>query len=139
MSDIRDRIVTEARSYLGTRFRHQGRLKNIGVDCVGVIVGVAKTLKLANHDETGYARRPDGHHLRHVFTKHMIEIALDVVLPGDVLMFQFNGDPQHVGFVTQINPTYLIHAWAEMRKVTEHRLDSVWKKRIVAAFRFKGM
>ena len=39
-------VVREAKTWLGTPFHHQGRLKGVGVDCAGVIVCVAKELKL---------------------------------------------------------------------------------------------
>jgi len=33
-------IVAEARSWIGTRYRHQGSLKGVGCDCLGLVRGV---------------------------------------------------------------------------------------------------
>jgi cell wall-associated NlpC family hydrolase len=39
---LAERIVAEAETWLNTPFRHQGRLKGQGVDCVGFISEVAR-------------------------------------------------------------------------------------------------
>ena len=36
----RDAIVAEARSWIGTRYRHQASLKGVGCDCLGLVRGV---------------------------------------------------------------------------------------------------
>src|SRR3569833_631271 len=36
----RTAIVTEARSWIGTRYRHQGSMKGVGCDCLGLVRGV---------------------------------------------------------------------------------------------------
>lgn len=51
-------IVDEARSWVGTPFRHQARIKGLGVDCVGLLVGVGEVLGLEVYDQTGYGRQP---------------------------------------------------------------------------------
>ena len=66
-------IVAQARTWLGTRFHHQGRLKanaehKGGVDCLGLIVEVSRELNitdkngglLASHDMTDYSWLPSG-------------------------------------------------------------------------------
>jgi cell wall-associated NlpC family hydrolase len=40
----RAEIIAEARTWLKTPWRHQGRLKGIGCDCVGHIVCVPRAL-----------------------------------------------------------------------------------------------
>ena len=39
-------IVTQARTWIGTPFHHQARLKGKGCDCLGLIVGVVDELGL---------------------------------------------------------------------------------------------
>ena len=95
---------------------------------------VAHQLDLLQVDSTDYGRIPDGQQLRAGLAQH-----LDVVrtpLPGDVLLMRFEQHPQHVALVTD---TGILHAYAQVRKVVEHRLDSLWASRIVAAYRFKGI
>ena len=122
-------IIDCARTYLGTPFHHQGRLKGVGVDCIGLVVGVAQTLELiddkgiplASFDHADYPPTPAGEYQ-----------------PADILLFRFHQDPQHVGIVSQLPDGELgiIHCYASIGKVVEHRLNDTWKRLIVAAFRF---
>ena len=38
------KIIKEARNWLGTPFHHQASRKNIGCDCIGFIIGIARAL-----------------------------------------------------------------------------------------------
>ena len=38
--DARNRIVCEARRWIGTPYRHQASLKGVGCDCLGLVRGV---------------------------------------------------------------------------------------------------
>jgi hypothetical protein len=51
-------IVRAAKSYLGVRFRHQGRDRT-GLDCVGLVVRVCNDLGMAVTDTLDYKRAPD--------------------------------------------------------------------------------
>lgn len=134
-------MVSEARSYLGTPFRHQGRLKNVGVDCVGLLICVAKTLDIGDFDKTDYSRIPDGVILRQRCDNQMTAIAIDAAQQGDVLLFRFEKEPQHIAIVGDYRHGGLsiIHALAQSEKVIETRLDSTWKSRIVAAYQLLGV
>ena len=56
-------LLTEARSWLDTPYHHQGRLKGVGVDCIGLIIGVAHALNLSEFDTHDYARIPNANML----------------------------------------------------------------------------
>lgn len=143
----RNLIVAEARSWIGTRFHHQGRLKKSGldkggVDCIGLVLGVAhgvgisyNGVSLRNFDKKDYAKIPDGKVLKEELCKYLKEINLWEVESGDVLMFKFDKDPQHVGIVVkEAGNLNVIHCYMQAKQVVEHRLDECWKNRIVAAF-----
>jgi NlpC/P60 family putative phage cell wall peptidase len=134
-------VVTEARTWLGTRFHHQGRLKGVGVDCAGLVVGVAEAMGLQVQDRTDYTRQPDGTMLQETCDAQLIQIALEDIRPGDVLLMRFEQEPQHLAFVGdyEFGGLSLIHAYAQSRKVVETRLDDVWLARVVAAYRFDGV
>lgn len=127
-------VVTVARTYLGVRWHHQGRSR-AGIDCLGLVVVVAHELGLSKADATDYGRLPDGGRLRRALLEHLLPVR-GMHAEGDVLMFRFQQAPMHVGIATDVG---LIHAYANMRKVVEHRIDAVWDKRLVAAFRFPGL
>lgn len=129
----RDEIVAAARSYLGTRYHHQGR-NRAGIDCAGLIVCVARDLGVEVGDVAGYARTPDGDSLRRAVEGQAVRVA--TAQPGDILLMRFDGDPQHLAIMTDYG---MIHSYAQARRVVEHRVDAEWAKRIVAAYQFPGV
>jgi cell wall-associated NlpC family hydrolase len=146
MMALADRIVAEARTWIGTRFAHQGRLKNVGVDCAGLIVCVCANVGITINDKIGYSMKPDGVSLKAQCDEQLTRIDSADIVPGDVLLFRFENDPQHLAFVGGY-PTgglSIIHAYSLARRnkllgwVVESRLDDVWRKRMVSAYRITG-
>ncbi len=137
MSTSGSDVVRTARTWLGTPYHHQGRLKGVGVDCAGLLIGVAHELGLSDFDVAGYAPRPDGDSLRRLCDEHMQPIALDTARPGDVLLFRFDAHPGHLGILTAANQ--LIHAYLPRRQVVEHGLDAAWWRQVAAQYRFPGV
>ncbi len=129
----RQQVVDEARNWLGVRWAHQGRSR-AGVDCVGLVVRVAHALNLSTFDTADYSRQPDPARMRALMAEHMEPVAAPQI--GDVLLMRFEVEPQHVAIVTDIG---IIHAYAQVRRVVEHRFDSVWLGRVVGAYQFKGI
>lgn len=142
MSELTDedraQIVREARSWLGTPFHHQGRVKGVGVDCAGVAVEVAKACGLEWSDAQGYGRLP----YRGLFTK-TIEAVTDPVdladvLPGDLMVFTWRDDPQHVAIVTRVGSTIqMVHAWQQATVCAENVFDETWRSRLTGCRRYK--
>jgi len=71
----------------------------------------------------------------------LMRIDQDKIEAGDILLMRFALDPQHLAVYAGYSDTYqddgIIHAWAQARKVCEHRLTPDWRARIVRAYRFK--
>ena len=144
-----DDIVAAARGWLGTRFHHQGRLKKThthpgGVDCLGLLVGIARELglKAANgtalieFDETDYSHQPDAQKLKGKLSTLLQEIPIGGIRSGDVVLLVIDESPQHLGIISGNNGTLsIIHAYAPARKVVEHGLDAWWLARIEAVYR----
>ena len=135
----RDMIVAEARTWLGTPFMHQARLKGVGVDCAGVPVGIARELGLPYADVQGYARVPSRGQFRNTMASCLDVIPLAEVQPGDLMSFAFIGEEQHVAVVSQINPIRLIHAWERIGCCVENDFDAVWQRRLRGCWRFRGI
>mgnify|MGYP003457874926 CR=1 FL=1 len=57
---LRSEITAAALSMVGSPFHAQGRLPGIGLDCIGVIVCVARALNIPHTDVTAYPMRPNG-------------------------------------------------------------------------------
>lgn len=140
-------LVACARSWLGTRFHHQGRLKKTarhsgGVDCLGLLVGVAAELGLrgkqgqlfSDADVVSYGHLPDVAKLRQTLAGLMDEVAY--IGLGDVLLMEIDGRAQHLGLSSEVEGMpAIIHAYAPAKAVVEHVLDAWWRQRVVAIFR----
>ena len=126
--------VEIARSWVGTKFHHQGRKKHVGVDCIGLIIGMAHEMGLTVEDRLDYARQPSGGQLEAALANYLQPCDLKV---GCVALFKIKNEPQHVGIVSDYGDGFgLIHAYAQSRKVVEHGLDEFWEKRLVACYKF---
>jgi len=130
-------IVTEARSYLGTRWLHQGRTRT-GIDCIGLVIEVAKKVKGWGFDITNYPRQATDETMLDLCHEYLEPVSTACLQPGDVLVMAFYHQ-RHAAVVGDY-PIYgevsMIHAYAPARKVIEHRLDSLWMSRVIGAFRF---
>lgn len=140
---MREKIVELAREYKGTAFQHQARLKGIAIDCVGLLMCVAWELDLEMDDCLAYAAQPDGTVLMQELQKRFIEIDKKDAKPGDILVFWISRHTrfaQHVAIQSEMFDTrYMIHTYAEIKKVTEHVIDERWDRRIVTAFKYPGV
>ena len=133
--ELRQRIVTAARGMVGTRFHHQGRAPGRGLDCVGLVAVVGRSLGLFDYDVTDYARLPDEAAMRaHIRSAGFRETG--TARAGDVALMRFTRAAQHVGILTGAT---VIHAWMQAGRVVEHRLDDQWRGRMVAIFSFPGV
>lgn len=149
MMVARAEVIAEARRWLGVRWAHQGRGRD-GVDCVGLLIVVARALRLVpaerldavEHESCGYSRYPRGPALRAWCARELAEIPMHAARPGDVMLFRIDEDPQHLGLLAehdQAGPT-LVHSYAlGPRCVIETRFDALWRGRLVAAFALPGV
>lgn len=145
-------LVNEARKWLGTPFRHQGRRMGAqgGVDCLGLLIGAAdgaglrvrdvqgRHVPVSTFDRRDYGHLPDGNALRSALANVMAEVPLEGVRAGDVLLMRFDGNPQHLAIVTDFEGGMgIIHAYAPARKVVGHVFDERWRKAAFACFRVR--
>jgi cell wall-associated NlpC family hydrolase len=133
-------IVDEARSWRGTRWQHQGRVKGLGVDCVGFIAEVAKNVGLTVDIPNDYRRSENGEVMVQLLRKY--GRIVKKMQPGDVLALVDDAlrepnKPSHLAIVTEVLPhtTFIIEAGRE--KVVEHRMDGHWNDRIHSIWRMR--
>lgn len=140
----REAIIAEARAWLGTPWRHQASVKDVGCDCIGLVAGVGQALGIpeavrfrADPRFRGYGRTPEPNMLRAALAEYL-NVADDWRV-GDILLMRHEKQPEphHFGFLSA--PSYMIHAYAQARKVVENRIDDTWRRRIVGAYRFRGI
>ena len=144
-------IIVQARTWLGTKYHHQGRLKKSasgagGVDCIGLIVGVIDELgiqgkngkPLAQADEFNYSMYPERGRLIASIAKHLQEVPREKMAVSDVLLFKTFNDPQHVGLLTEYpsGGVGLIHCNSSAGKVVEQPLSATWLRMLTHVYRF---
>ncbi len=129
-------VVNEARTLLDTPFHHQARLAGIGADCIGIILLVGQNLGLTDFNVTGYGKIPSAAQMQAGLKEQCDRVAISDMQDGDILLFTFDKEPQHLGFKTDIG---ILHSYQKVGKCVEHSFDSVWKKRLVSVHRFKGL
>ena len=133
-------VVAEARSWIGTPFHWQASLKGVGCDCKGFVAGVARELGLPEASGL-YANISD---YGAVVPVHLLRQGLAATLtratemqPGDVLLMNAGGKPQHLGIFTG---EAVLHCWGRgeprNRSVLPHPtrvamkawpVDSIWR------------
>lgn len=131
-------IVFVATGFVGVRYRHQGR-NEMGLDCAGLIIAVAKLLELTDKDTTSYSRRPNATE----FTAFMLETKC-IQLPygkhehGDILRLNTSGWPVHIAIyeVDEAGQEWYIHAFLPHKKVTRDPLTPKVKETISSVWRF---
>lgn len=128
----RHQAIAIARGCLGTRFRHQGRMPGVGLDCVGLLVHVLRQLGLSQYDYHHYGRLPfSGSLERHLMQAGLRPIDRQATRLADVLLFRFDGGPQHVALQSDLG---MIHAFLLARQVVEHRIDEAWRRRLCGTY-----
>lgn len=140
-TEFRTVVVAEARSWIGTPYRHQASSKGIGCDCLGLIRGVWRTLYGAEPEKApaytaDWAEASGEETLIAAARRHMTEIAIAEASPGDVLVFRWRPHlpAKHAGIL--IAEKRIIHAYDVAGKVAEGNLIPQWQKRIAGAFAF---
>jgi NlpC/P60 family putative phage cell wall peptidase len=143
MPPDRDRIVAAARGWIGTPYRHQASLKDVGCDCLGLLRGVWREV-CGTEPETAppyaadWAEATGGEPLADAARRHLIEIAPAARAAGDVVLFRFRPHlpARHCAILSA--PDWLIHAH-DGAAVTEVALTGWWRRHMSHAFRFPGV
>lgn len=97
----RARVVSIARSWIGTPYHHHARLKGIGVDCAQLLCAVFEEAGLVDHVETGhYPHDWHLHRSEELFLQTLRQFARECddgreLAPGDVLVWHFGRTFSH--------------------------------------------
>lgn len=140
MTVTRPQIVAEARAFIGTRWEHQGRLRNVGVDCIGLIYEVARALGLDDGVQLPpYARRSTDNMMQQMCQQYLVRVGGPA--EGRIATLRFSQEIRHMGFIGDYpaGGFSLIHSYAKVRKVVEHRLDDLWLQRCTAFYDFPSV
>ena len=138
-----DDIVEYSRSWIGTRWLHQGRTRT-GIDCAGLLVETAKHFDLPYEDLQGYGRSPDKAFYRQI-KKYTEPVRPRVPIHGAIGIFNDTIMPCHTGIfaVDSDGRVTVIHSesWPK-RRVHEQGYDDSsqsLRDRLVDIRLFKGV
>lgn len=131
--DCLAQAIVAARRCLGTPFHHQGRQPNAGLDCIGLVIIALRAAGLAVQDQTNYSPRPDGVSLVQGLIAHGAT-SVDAIQSGDVLLFRYDHQPQHVALATGSDT--MIHSFAPAGQVVETGIGAYWHRRLLGIYRF---
>jgi NlpC/P60 family putative phage cell wall peptidase len=140
----RTRIIAEARAWIGTPYRHQGSLRGIGCDCLGLVRGVWRAVQGEEPEavpaySSDWAEASGVEQLAQAAARHLV--ALDdanAFAPGDVILFRWrqNLPAKHAAIVTASD--LMVHAH-DGASVAEVAIAPWWRRRLAYAFRFPGV
>lgn len=136
-------LVTEARSWIGTRYRHQASVKGVGCDCLGLVRGVWRQC-IGEEPEAPPPYAPDWAEARgeealmRAALRHLAPIAVDDFAAGDILLFRWREGyvAKHAAIAT--GEGTMIHAH-DGAAVCEVAIVPWWRRRLAHAFRFPGV
>jgi NlpC/P60 family putative phage cell wall peptidase len=136
-------IVAEARSWIGTRYRHQASVKGVGCDCLGLVRGVWRVC-VGDEPEAPPPYAPDWaeakreESLADAALRHLIPVARENFAAGDVLLFRWREGfiAKHVAIAA--SDSTMIHAH-DGASVCEVAITPWWRRRLAYAFRFPGV
>ena len=145
MPTLRD-VVAEARAWVGTPYQHQQRLRGVAVDCVGLVIGVARALGLCEpgFDFNGYGRAPDGRTMLDECDALMTRVQASAIRPGHVLVLRYVNDPQHMAIAADYlhGGLSMVHALGTRDgkgRVLEQRFSSEISDRLVQVYALPGV
>ncbi len=119
---MREKIIREARSWIGTPFHHGADIKGAGVDCAMLLVRVYVDLGLVPpFDPRPYTHDWHLHRGEERYLNGLLARASEVARPqpGDVAAFRVGRCYSHAGIVTRASPLTLVHASLPSRVVLE--------------------
>lgn len=105
-------IVDYARTWVGSRWRHQGRGegKNRAIDCAGLLVRIARNFDLPLEDVVGYRREPSRDFVRHLRNE---TDPCHGIVHGSIGIFHDTIQPCHTGiFAVNDGRITVIHSEA---------------------------
>lgn len=135
---MRERIVSEARRWIGTPYHHQAALCGVGVDCVGLIRGVGHATGALPEDAEawvrfgGYSRIPNPRRMGEGM-RQFLRPVVGIPQEGDIAWLEWRHDlPMHLAILGSDSRgmATLIHSYSEVGEVVEHGLTPEWLARV---------
>ena len=140
---VAERAVAEARSWIGTPYRHQAATKGAGADCLGLVRGVWRVLYGAEPETvppytSDWAEPSREEVLWRAALRHLVPRDGPTPQSGDVILFRMRDGAvaKHLGIAAGSgSAASFVHAYTG-HGVVESPLSVPWARRIAACFAF---
>jgi cell wall-associated NlpC family hydrolase len=141
-----DRILSEAKKFLGVPFHHRGR-SILGLDCLGLVIASFRKCEILIPSDDGFSYNPSWwREKKERMHEHLLNYGFEEVSfpqKGDVITFKLFGvqyPSHHCGII--ISEDYMIHTQGygpnRDRRTKIEMVGSSYKRRLGAYFRYKG-
>lgn len=130
----RQAVVEEAKTWSGTPFHHEGRIKGGGVDCAQLIYasflacGMIPAFEIDHYVQDWHLHRNE-----EIYLSYVLEYADEMPLPperipqpADILIFRFGRTYSHGALI--IDWPYLIHSYVNKVVAIDHLDQAPWLK-----------
>lgn len=135
---MRSEIVTLARAWIGTPYRHQMSRQGVGVDCLGLVLGVWDSLFGTQPEQIApyHLNAPDlPGRLMAGLERHFTRRGICEAQTGDVLVFDLRSSCQMRHLAIATSDQSFVHAYSR-HGVVESAFSAPWRRRLVTTFAF---
>lgn len=129
-----------AESWIGTPYRHQMSNKQVGCDCLGLLLGIWRDLdgppiEINQNYSRDWAECAAEDLLMAAANKHLIPAEPNTLSAGDVLLFRWSSFTVSKHIAIYAGDGQIIHAY-ERHAVCKAPLVPQWRRRISGIFKF---
>jgi cell wall-associated NlpC family hydrolase len=123
-AELRERLVAEALSWVGTPYRQLGATKGVAIDCSMLLVrvmidaGIVEEFDPRPYPPNWFLHRDDE---RYVDWMGTIAAEVETPKPGDIVLFRMGRAFAHSGFI--VDDDHLLHAFADERQCNRSLLS----------------
>jgi len=131
------KIVADARTWLGVRFKKGGR-DRMGIDCIGLLIRVGEAQGLSIRDTVEYSFNPEPRLFENFVYDQTEPLPANTLRVGSILILKQSIFPMHTGILARDHHDRwsVINANAKEHKVVEQPLES-WRKLIISIRSYK--
>lgn len=119
----RQAVVDAARTYIGTRYHHNAKLRGVGVDCATMIAlafqdaGARPPIDVGEYSSQWHMHSTDPLYEKAIVAQGGKQV--DVPQVGDVALYWQGLQFAHGAIVSCVEPLTIIHAYAQARRTLE--------------------
>lgn len=125
--DVRQRVVAEARSWVGTPYHNCADIRGVGVDCGMLLLRVYVNCGVfENFDPRPYPHDFHLHRGEEWYKRLLLERGRQVERPqlGDAILFRVGRIYSHGSIVVGLDPLTVVHAVRHYQKVVEEIVET---------------